>query len=56
LDALRPTFGLIDRHEEDRRRRLAIDLRARENALEPRPPALVITDPFERRSIGREYP
>ena len=41
LDTLRPTFYLIERLEPERRIRLARDLRAWENALEPRRPSLV---------------
>jgi DNA-binding MarR family transcriptional regulator len=46
LDALRPTFGLIERLHEERRSRLAIDLRAWENALQPCRRAWWIEDPF----------
>ena len=46
LDALRPTFVLIERLAGERRTRLATDLRAWEDALEPRRRVWWVTDQF----------
>ncbi|HET8525250.1 MAG TPA: MarR family transcriptional regulator [Actinomycetota bacterium] len=46
LDALRPTFSLVEALEEERRRRLAMDLRAWENALRPRRRPWWVTAPM----------
>jgi hypothetical protein len=46
LDALRPTFDLIEGLDGDRRSRLVKDLRAWENALQPRLLPWWVKDPF----------
>ncbi len=46
LDALRPTFDLIEALDGDRQRGLVKDLRALENALQPRRLPWWVNDPF----------
>ena len=46
LDALRPTFDLIEALDGDRQSRLVKDLRAWENALQPRLLPWWVKDPF----------
>ena len=45
LDALRPTFNLIEALDADRRSRLAIDLRVWEDALQPHRRVWWVADP-----------
>jgi DNA-binding MarR family transcriptional regulator len=46
LDALRPTFALIEGLDRDRQNRLVNDLRAWENVLQPRRLPWWVKDPF----------
>jgi DNA-binding MarR family transcriptional regulator len=46
LNALRPTFDLIEALDGDRQCRLVKDLRAWESALQPRRPPWWVKDPF----------